>query len=86
LIWCCVSCRRRCLDQVGLHALAPAWGMRQQRVVALRGQHLGLQAQAGGHLLPQRLAKWPVSNISTASPGLRVLASAASQAPVPDAG
>jgi hypothetical protein len=31
-------------------------------------------------------AKWPVSNISTASPGLIVLASAASHAPVPEAG
>ena len=32
------------------------------------------------------VAKWPVSTISTASPGLIVLASAASQAPVPEAG
>ncbi len=32
------------------------------------------------------VAKWPVSNISTASPGLSVLTSAASQAPVPEAG
>ena len=31
-------------------------------------------------------AKWPVSNISTASPGRSVLTSAASQAPVPEAG
>ncbi len=31
-------------------------------------------------------AKWPVSTISTWSPGLVVLASAASQAPVPEAG
>ena len=34
----------------------------------------------------QSAAKWPVSTISTASPGLRVLTSAASHAPVPDAG
>ena len=32
------------------------------------------------------VANWPVSNISTRSPGLMVLASAASQAPVPLAG
>jgi hypothetical protein len=32
------------------------------------------------------VAKWPVSTISTLSPGDSVLASAASQAPVPDAG
>jgi hypothetical protein len=32
------------------------------------------------------VAKWPVSTISTASPRLIVLASAASQAPVPDDG
>ena len=32
------------------------------------------------------VAKWPVSTISTASPGLIVLASAASHAPVPEAG
>ena len=31
-------------------------------------------------------AKWPVSHISTLSPGDSVLTSAASQAPVPDAG
>ena len=31
-------------------------------------------------------AKWPVSHISTRSPADRVLTSAASQAPVPDAG
>ena len=31
-------------------------------------------------------AKWPVSYISTWSPGLSVLDSAASQAPVPEAG
>ena len=31
-------------------------------------------------------AKWPVSYISTASPGDRVFTSAASQAPVPEAG
>ena len=31
-------------------------------------------------------AKWPVSHISTASPGDSVLTSAASQAPVPEAG
>ena len=34
----------------------------------------------------QSAAKWPVSYISTWSPGLSVLASAASQAPVPEAG
>ena len=33
-----------------------------------------------------REAKWPVSNISTWSPGLSVFDSAASQAPVPEAG
>ena len=32
------------------------------------------------------VAKWPVSYISTLSPGDSVLTSAASQAPVPDAG
>ena len=32
------------------------------------------------------VAKWPVSYINTASPGLSVLTSAASHAPVPDAG
>ncbi|KAF0122918.1 MAG: hypothetical protein FD152_3433 [Xanthobacteraceae bacterium] len=32
------------------------------------------------------VAKWPVSTIRTLSPGDRVLARAASQAPVPDAG
>ena len=32
------------------------------------------------------VAKWPVSNISTASPGDSVLTSAASHAPVPDDG
>ncbi len=31
------------------------------------------------------VAKWPVSNISTRSPGESVLTSAASHAPVPDA-
>ena len=31
-------------------------------------------------------AKWPVSHISTRSPGDSVFTSAASQAPVPDAG
>ena len=34
----------------------------------------------------QSAAKWPVSTISTASPALSVLTSAASHAPVPDAG
>ena len=34
----------------------------------------------------QRVAKWPVSAISTRTPGDSVLTSAASQAPVPDAG
>ena len=34
----------------------------------------------------QRAAKWPVSYISTWSPALSVLTSAASQAPVPEAG
>ena len=34
----------------------------------------------------QSVAKCPVSNISTRSPGESVLTSAASQAPVPDAG
>ncbi len=33
-----------------------------------------------------RLAKWPVSNASTLSPGDSVLSSAASHAPVPDDG
>ena len=33
-----------------------------------------------------RLAKWPVSTISTLSPGDSVLMRAASHAPVPDAG
>ena len=32
------------------------------------------------------VANWPVSNISTLSPGDSVLTSAASQAPVPEAG
>ncbi len=32
------------------------------------------------------VAKWPVSYISTLSPGDSVLTSAASQAPVPEAG
>ena len=32
------------------------------------------------------VANWPVSTISTLSPGESVLTSAASQAPVPDAG
>ena len=36
--------------------------------------------------LAHRLAKWPVSYISTASPGLVTLTSAASHAPVPEAG
>ena len=34
----------------------------------------------------QSVAKWPVSNASTRSPGESVLTSAASQAPVPDDG
>ncbi len=34
----------------------------------------------------QRVEKWPVSLISTRSPGLSVLTSAASHAPVPDDG
>ena len=37
-------------------------------------------------MLHHRVANWPVSNISTASPGDRVLTSAASHAPVPEAG
>ena len=37
-------------------------------------------------ILFHRLAKWPVSYISTASPGLSTLTRAASQAPVPEAG
>src|SRR6185369_792374 len=37
-------------------------------------------------ILFHREAKWPVSYISTWSPGLSTFASAASQAPVPDAG
>ena len=34
----------------------------------------------------QSVANWPVSTISTASPGDSVLTNAASHAPVPDAG
>src|SRR5512134_2316728 len=37
-------------------------------------------------MLSHRVAKWPVSNINTRSPGESVLTSAASHAPVPEAG
>ena len=37
-------------------------------------------------MLCHSVANWPVSTISTLSPGERVLTSAASHAPVPEAG
>ena len=46
---------------------------------------LELDAETVGHLL-HRVENKPVSNIRTLSPGDRVLTSAASQAPVPEAG
>ena len=54
--------------------------------LAVRVQELGDRARAACAIFCHSAAKWPVSYISTASPGLSVLTSAASQAPVPDAG
>ncbi|KAF1036862.1 MAG: hypothetical protein GAK34_03270 [Delftia tsuruhatensis] len=42
------------LDQAGLHAMAPARRLGQVFIGAAIGQELGGQAQARGHLLPQR--------------------------------
>ena len=61
-------------DLVGVDAVAP---------VALHP--VDLEPEALGHAR-QSVAKWPVSKASTRSPGERVLTSAASQAPVPEAG
>ena len=46
----------------------------------------GFEAELGRPCSSTATAKWPVSYISTVSPGDSVLTSAASQAPVPDAG
>ena len=55
-------------------------------VAPVAGQELDREPQALGELAATASAKWPVSAISTRSPGDSVLTSAASQAPVPDAG
>ena len=73
LIACAGVGRQPLLDD-GLHAVAP-----------VAGHQVGLEPERAA-IFCHSVAKWPVSNISTRSPGLSVLTSAASQAPVPDAG
>jgi hypothetical protein len=78
LIWCCVSARKR-------FSIRSAWTPRRQPSTPGRPMNSVFRPRRVA-ILFHRLAKWPVSYISTASPGDSVLASAASQAPVPDAG
>ena len=65
----------RCLDRCRIGAMAP-----------VARQELGLEAEALAPARATGVAKWPVSAISTRSPGESVLTRAASQAPVPEAG
>ncbi len=56
---------------------------------APRRQSVGMKSVTRPSLVAilfQSVAKWPVSTISTRSPGESVFTRAASQAPVPDAG
>ena len=62
------------VERLGIDAVAP-----------VAGDEIDLQAPRVGHLR-HSVAKWPVSNMSTLSPGESVLTSAASHAPVPEAG
>jgi hypothetical protein len=61
-------------DGSGIHAMAP-----------VAHDELGVQPSLSAIFFHSD-AKWPVSYISTLSPGDSVLTSAASHAPVPDAG
>ena len=63
------------LDRVRVHAGAP-----------VARDELDVAGRDGVAILLHRVANQPVSNISTLSPGDSVLTSAASQAPVPEAG
>ena len=60
-------------------------GLRVDAAAPVRLQKLGLDPELSA-IFFHRVAKWPVSTISTRSPSATRLASAASQAPVPDAG
>ena len=55
-------------------------------VAPVAGDEVDLQARAAPPCRARASAKWPVSNISTVSPGDSVLTNAASHAPVPDEG
>ena len=73
------------LDLLGLDAAAPVRRFGQQRVAA-GSARISVARPRRAAIFCQSAAKWPVSTISTASPALSVLTSAASHAPVPDAG
>ena len=91
-----------CTTQTALIFFAVSWRNRvsimsactPRRQLGAPGSTSSLPFHAStSHCRPRRVAsfcqsaaKWPVSYISTVSPGLSVLTSAASQAPVPDAG
>ena len=72
-----VACRRAAALSIacGIGAVAPVAG----RGTRARGR-------ACSAIFCHSVAKWPVSDISTRSPGESVLTSAASHAPVPEAG
>ena len=74
LMWCAESSRRRV-------SIAPASAPARQSEAMNSGRSESFKA-----MFFHSVAKWPVSNIRTLSPGDSVLTSAASHAPVPDAG
>ena len=74
LIACARSAASARLDLRGVGAAPP-----------VAGSEFDVEPELAGHA-PPSVAKWPVSYISTRSPGDSVFTSAASQAPVPDAG
>ena len=78
-LWTTITARDVVVQRVGdplrVGAVAP---------VAL--QPHDVQAELASAIARQSVAKWPVSEAITLSPGESVLTSAASHAPVPDAG
>ena len=75
LMACALSAASRASTAAGIGAAAP-----------VAGDELDLEAEAARRSCATGRRSGPVSNISTLSPGESVLTSAASQAPVPEAG
>ena len=85
LIWWPASARNRSSMSPACTPWRQASGRPVAAQVPVRARNSGCSPRRSA-IFCHSVANWPPSYISTVSPGLSVLASAASQAPVPEAG